>query len=112
MDQQLKGPVAIINVFTVQPEHQQELMNIITTYSQEVASTKPGFISARFHAALDKTRVTSVIYWETQMACQTFIQSPETRPFLEQCEPLIQGTDSHFYMVVADVLAHDTAQLG
>lgn len=110
MNQQLKGPVAIINTFTVLPEHQQELLDIITDYSQRVASTKPGFISARFHAALDKTRVTSVIYWESREDCQSFIQAPEAQPFLQRCAPFIQATDSHFYTIVADVLAHNAAQ--
>lgn len=105
MDQQPKGPVAIINTFTVQPEHQQKLLDIVTSYSQLVASKWPGFISARFHAAIDKTRVVSVVYWESQEACLAFIQSPTTRPFLDQCEPLIQQTDSHFYTVIADVAA-------
>jgi|SRR3954465_15543782 len=105
MDHQPKGSVAIINVFTVQPEHQQNLLEIITMYSQQVASTWPGFISARFHAGLDKTRVTSVIYWESQEACRAFVMSPETRPFLDRCQPLIQSTDSHFYSVIADVMS-------
>lgn len=105
MDNQPDGPVAIINVFTVQPEGQQELLDIIADYSRRVASKWPGFISARFHAGLEKTRVTSVIYWESQKACQDFIQSPSSRPFLERCAPLIQHTDSHFYTVVADVSA-------
>lgn len=105
MKDQPKGPVAIINVFTVQPENQQKLLDIITAYSRQVASKWPGFISARFHAGLEKTRVASVIYWESQEACLAFIRSPDTRPFMEQHQPLIQHTDSHFYTVAADVPA-------
>jgi heme-degrading monooxygenase HmoA len=103
MDSQPKGPVAIINVFTVEPEHQQELLNTITSYSKGVASKWPGFISARFHAGLEKTRVIGVIYWESQEACLAFIQASENQPFFQQCTSLAQHIDSHFYTVVTDV---------
>lgn len=104
MDDQTKGMVAIINVFTVQPENQQKLLNMITSFSERTASKCPGFISARFHAGLEGTRVTGIIYWQSQEACNNLWQTPEWRPFLEEHSPLFQHLDSHFYTVVADVL--------
>lgn len=109
MQNQPAGSVAIINMFTVQPDDQEKLLDIVTTYSREVACKWPGFISARFHASLDKTRVTSVVYWESQEACRAFIQSPSSQPFLARCEPLIQQTASHFYTVVESVLVSSEA---
>jgi len=104
MEIQPEGPVAIINVFTVQPEDQQKLLDLITTFSRQIASKWPGFISARFHAGLDKTRVTGVIYWESVDTCRALMQSPDSQPFLANCDPLIKHTDSHFYTVVENVL--------
>lgn len=104
MNNQPKGPVAIINVFTVEPENQEKLLGIITSYSKNAASKWPGFISARFHAGIEKTRVTGVVYWESKEACLAFVQSPETRPFLDECWPLITHTDSNYYTVAEEVL--------
>ncbi|HEU5381952.1 MAG TPA: antibiotic biosynthesis monooxygenase [Ktedonobacteraceae bacterium] len=109
MDSQLQGPIALINVHTVEPKHQQEVLDITLNRSLQVARRWPGFISARYHVALDKTRVTQVIYWENQEACLDFIKDPGTQEVLKQFAPLVQQTESHFYTVVADVVASQEA---
>ena len=50
------GVVTQINVFTVQPERQQELIDLLSE-AAVFASSVPGSISASVHRSLDGTRV-------------------------------------------------------
>jgi hypothetical protein len=45
--------VTLINVFTVEPERQQELVDLLDRATDEVMRHLPGFVSANLHASLD-----------------------------------------------------------
>lgn len=55
--------MTLINVFTVEPSSQQQLLDILIKSTDEVISQKPGFISASFHASADGTRVVNYAQW-------------------------------------------------
>ena len=60
-----KKPVCtLINVFTVKPERQQELLDVLTEATEEVIKHLPGFISANFHKSVDGVRVANYAQWE------------------------------------------------
>jgi antibiotic biosynthesis monooxygenase (ABM) superfamily enzyme len=54
-----KDVVTLINVFTVAPEDQQRLVDVLVDATQTVMRKQPGFISANIHRSLDGTRVTN-----------------------------------------------------
>ena len=56
------GVVTLINVFTVAPEHQQELIEVLDRATVQVMRHLPGFVSANIHRGLDGTRVATVSY--------------------------------------------------
>src|SRR5262249_30407728 len=51
------GHATLINVFTVAPERQRELVDLLIDATEQVIQHVPGFISANIHASIDGTRV-------------------------------------------------------
>jgi len=49
--------VTLVDVFTVTPETQQQLVELLGRATEEVMLHRPGFVSANIHAGLDGTRV-------------------------------------------------------
>jgi len=47
--------VTLVNVFTVTPETQQQLVELLGRATEEVMRHRPGFVSANIHAGLDGT---------------------------------------------------------
>jgi quinol monooxygenase YgiN len=93
------GPVILINMFTVEPEKQQALLDQLTKFSETTVKTFPGFISATFHASFDGTRVTNVAQWESREAFLAMIQSPETKADMAVCRGIATNIDYNLYAV-------------
>ncbi len=49
--------VTLINVFTVAPEDQQRLLDLLAEATGSVMNKLPGFVSANLHKSLDGKRV-------------------------------------------------------
>jgi heme-degrading monooxygenase HmoA len=65
--------VVHINVFTVAPERQQQLVDsLIETI--HAARTVPGWLSARLHRSYDGTRVVNYVQYESQEAAQAVLK--------------------------------------
>ncbi len=56
----------LINVFTVEPENQQRLVELIVEATEELASKLPAFISANIHKSLDGTQVVNYAQWKSE----------------------------------------------
>ncbi len=52
------GFVTFINVFTVEPSNQQQLLDLLAHATETSVREVPGFISAALHRSVDGTRVT------------------------------------------------------
>jgi quinol monooxygenase YgiN len=68
-----KGIVTHINVFTVAPERQDELVRSLVETVQ-AASKMPGWISASIHRSLDGRQVTNYVQFESREAAQRVTQ--------------------------------------
>jgi heme-degrading monooxygenase HmoA len=73
------GVVTLINVFTVDPGQQDELVERWQQATEEVMSHQPGFISASIHRSLDGTKVVNYAQWESREAFAEMFQNPEAR---------------------------------
>ncbi|MQA86374.1 MAG: antibiotic biosynthesis monooxygenase [Streptosporangiales bacterium] len=51
------GLMTLINVFTVAPEHQQELVDVLLDATERVMSRIPGFVSANIHRSDARTHM-------------------------------------------------------
>jgi quinol monooxygenase YgiN len=77
-------PVTLINVFTVDPTKQAELIDLLARATEASVRHAPGFISARLHRSLDGTKVTMYAQWESGDAYQAMREAPGPRPYLER----------------------------
>jgi quinol monooxygenase YgiN len=77
------SPVVMINVFTVEPENQQKLIDILTTATLGSVDQEPGFISATLHRSLDGSKVTMYARWKDAEAYAAMRRKPG-RPSLAQ----------------------------
>lgn len=60
-----KKCVTLINIFTVDPLRQQELIDLLLHTTETSVRHKKGFISASFHRSLDGTKVTAYAQWRS-----------------------------------------------
>ena len=77
-------PVTLINVFTVDPARQDELVALLARATEATVRKAPGFISSTLHRSLDGTRVTMYAQWQSREAYQAMREDPGSRPYLEQ----------------------------
>jgi quinol monooxygenase YgiN len=101
---ELNGPVTLINVFAVEPEKQQALLDLLAHFSETVVRKSPGFISATFHTSLDGTRVTNVALWESREAFLAMFQSPEAQAHIAQCRETATHLEHNFYVIASRFL--------
>ena len=77
-------PVILINVFTVAPAKQQQLIELLTRATENSVRRAAGFISARLHRSLDGTKVTMYAEWRSSEDYQAMREDPAPMPYLKQ----------------------------
>jgi quinol monooxygenase YgiN len=93
--------VTLINVFTVDPEKQNALIDVLTRATDETIRHFPGFISANIHKSLDGHRVTNYAQWRSRQDLEAMLRDPAAQPHLQQAQDLATGFDPRLYEVVA-----------
>jgi quinol monooxygenase YgiN len=76
--------VTIINVFTVEPENQQQLIDLLARATETYVRHVPGFISANLHRSLDGTKVAMYAQWRSVEDYQVMRENPAPQPYLQQ----------------------------
>lgn len=89
----------LINVFTVEPEHAEELAALLSGATEEVMQHIPGFISANIHLSSDRTRVVNYAQWESPQAYQAMLTDETAREHMSKAAALASGFDPHLYSV-------------
>jgi quinol monooxygenase YgiN len=75
--------ITFINVFTVDPKRQQELVDLLAR-ATEIVRRAPGFISAKLHRSLDGSKVTMYAQWRSVEDYQAMRANPAPLPYLQQ----------------------------
>jgi quinol monooxygenase YgiN len=76
--------LTLINVFTVEPANQEELIELLARATQTSIRHAPGFISASLHRGLDGTKVTMYAQWRSVEDYQAMRENPAPLPYLQQ----------------------------
>src|SRR5216684_1381417 len=76
--------VTLINVFTVDPTHQQRLVELLARATETSVRHAPGFISASLLRSLDGTKVTMYAQWRSVADYQAMRENPTALPYLQQ----------------------------
>ena len=76
--------VTLINVFTVEPENQRQLLELLARATETSVRHAPGFISSSLHRGLDGTKVTMYAQWRSIEDYQAMRENPAPLPYLQQ----------------------------
>jgi quinol monooxygenase YgiN len=76
--------VTLINVFTVEPENQQRLLELLGRATKTSVCHAAGFVSASLHRSLDGTKVTMYAQWRSVEDYQAMRADRAALPYLEQ----------------------------
>jgi quinol monooxygenase YgiN len=99
--------VTLINVFTVSPEHQQELVDVLVEATKSTMGRLPGFISANIHRSLDGTRVANYAQWASREAFEAMLTNPEAQPHMEAATRLATFEPVLYEVAYVDELGDD-----
>jgi quinol monooxygenase YgiN len=79
-----RTPLTLINVFTVTPEKQDELIALLAEVTAQNVRHHEGFISASLHRGLDGRKVTMYAQWASIEAYEAMRRNPGPAPALEK----------------------------
>lgn len=80
----MSGPVVLINIFTVAPDKQHEVIELLTRATEDHVRHANGFMFARLHRSLDGTKVTMYAQWQSVEAYRAMRNNPAPLPFLQR----------------------------
>ena len=75
--------MTLVNVFTVEPEKQAELADLLVNATEETMRHLPGFISASIHKSVDGTRVINYAQWRSQADFAALKNDPKAQPHMK-----------------------------
>jgi quinol monooxygenase YgiN len=91
--------VTLINVFTVEPQDQQRLVDLLVEATEKTMKGLPGYVSANFHRSLDGRHVANYAQWRSRQDFQTMLQNPEAQAHMEEIHKLATN-EGYLYEVV------------
>jgi quinol monooxygenase YgiN len=91
--------VTLIDIFTVEPEHQQRLVDVLVTATETMVSKQAGFVSANIHKSLDGIRVANYAQFRSPEAFEAMLAKSEATVHMREAAK-IGSFDAHLYEVV------------
>ena len=91
--------VTLINVFTVEPENQQRLVEMLIEATETTMKALPGFVSANIHKSLDGVRVANYAQWRSRKDFEAMLKNPDATAHMKPIMGIAQF-DAHLYEVV------------
>jgi quinol monooxygenase YgiN len=85
--------VTLVNVFTVDPTRQIELVDALDDATRKIFVTLPGFISANLHTSLDGTRVINYAQWASEQQYKDALQRADVREHLTEATAVADKWD-------------------
>ena len=76
--------LTLINVFTVEPVNQQELVDLLVEATRTSVRQVQGFVSASLHRSLDGTKVAMYAQWRSVEDYQAMRRNPTASPYLDK----------------------------
>lgn len=95
------GPVTLINVFEVEPDVQQELIDVLVEATEQVMQHRPGFVSANLHTSHDGTRVVNYAQWRSSADFEQMLADPAATEHMGRCRALANAVTPHLYDVAS-----------
>jgi len=80
--------MTLVNVFTVSPEKQAELAELLINSTEETMRYLPGFISASIHRSLDGKKVVNYAQWRSEADFAAMRNNPQAQPHMKAAAAL------------------------
>jgi quinol monooxygenase YgiN len=80
--------MTLVSVFTVSPDRQTELANLLIRATDQTIRHLPGFISASIHRSLDGTKVINYAQWRSQADFAAMKHHPRAQPHMQAAAAL------------------------
>ena len=81
----------LVNVFTVEPENQQKLVQLLKEGTASFFSKQPGFISSSVHASKEGRRAINYSQWQSAGDIENFRNDPRFAPYLQSLAALAKA---------------------
>ncbi len=94
--------VTLINTFTVAPERQEELVQLLIEATERVMKHLPGFVSANIHRGLDGRHVANYAQWRSHEDFEAMLRNPAAQAHMGPIGAMAQF-DPVLYVVVDDI---------
>lgn len=93
-------PIAtLINIFTVTPDRQAELVEALVKATEEHMRHRPGFISANVHASNDGERVINYAQWQSEDDFRAMLADPAAQEHMAHAAQLAVSFDPRLFTV-------------
>ena len=96
--------VTLINVFTVEPENQQRLVDLLVEATEKTMKQLPGFVTANIHKSADGVRVANYAQWRSREDFEAMLKNPEATAHMKPISEMVTS-DAHLYEVVEGMSA-------
>jgi quinol monooxygenase YgiN len=77
-----RGLLTLINVFTVKPDDQQRLADVLIDATEQTMKRLPGFVSASIHKSYDGTKVINYAQWRSKKDFEAMMHDPKVKPHM------------------------------
>lgn len=94
--------VTLINVFTVVPPKQQELIELLIRATEAVMSKQRGYVSANIHRSLDGTKVANYAQWRKREDFEAMLVDDEAAEHMRRASEMAAFEPSLYEVVYSD----------
>jgi hypothetical protein len=94
-----KDIITLINVFTVDPSKQQQLVDALVETTNQVWRLQDGYVSASIHKSQDMKRVVNYVQYKGKEAFDKRLDNPEAVIRMNKVLSMAKA-DGHLYDVV------------
>ena len=96
-----------INFFTVTPDKQNDVVELLRDATDRVISRFPGFVSANIHASTDGLAVVNYVQWRDREAFAALFDDPAAVEHMHKIGAMIVKSEKHFFEVSSIHQARD-----
>jgi len=86
-----KNVLTLVNIFTVEPGRQGDLVKLLLEATERTMRHLPGFVSANIHRGLDGTRVINYAQWESMATFEAMHRNADAQAHMKAAAALAQS---------------------
>jgi predicted enzyme related to lactoylglutathione lyase/quinol monooxygenase YgiN len=90
------GYLTLINTFTVDPSHADELLELLQIATQERMRALPGFVSANLHISDDRRRIVNYAQWRSKKDYEAMQHDIDAKTHMSEAAKIADSYDPVF----------------